>query len=128
MIMNFPVTATQSLEGKVPSLLERIFVVRLFLTLDQLQHFTGSRKSAQILLGKDELAAMFNLEDSPARLDQVGFDTQFFLQFLRQTGGFGSIISTTAVRDFAGLHFLLNLLRIDAIARRVRTRPRTDHN
>jgi hypothetical protein len=78
--------------------------VPLFLCPYQFQHFAGSWKSAQILLGKNELAAMLNLEDSPARLDQIGLDTEFSLQFLRQTGGFGSIISTTAVCNLADLH------------------------
>jgi hypothetical protein len=114
MIMNSPVTCAQPLDGKGSSLLERVFAVRLLLSLHQLQYFAGSRESAQVFLGKDELAAMFNLEDSPARLDQLGFNTQFFLQFLRQTGGFGSVISTTAVRDFAALHVFLNLLGNDA--------------
>jgi hypothetical protein len=71
---------------------------------------------------------MLNLEDSPARLDQIGLDTEFSLQFFRQTGGFGSIISTTAVRDLAGPHVFLNLLGIDVIARRVYTRQKTDHD
>jgi hypothetical protein len=71
---------------------------------------------------------MLNLEDSATRLDQIGLNTEFSLQFLRQTGGFWSIISTTAVRDLADLHVFLNLLGIDVIARRVYTRQKTDHD
>ncbi len=72
------------------------------------------RKTAQILFGKNELTAVLNLEDSTAGLDQLGLDAEFFLQFLRQTGGPGFVVSHAAVRDLAGLHVFPNILANDS--------------
>ena len=83
-----------------------ISAVLLFVSLDYFHHFPGIGKSAQILFGKNEIAAVLNLEDSPSRFDQLGINTQFFLQFLRQTDGPGFVVSHPAVRDFAAIHVL----------------------
>ncbi len=81
--------------------------MRLFVSLYQLNYFPGIRESACFLFGKNELAAVLNLKDSPIRLNQFGINAQFLLQFLRQTGGSGFVISHSAVRDFADIHVLL---------------------
>jgi hypothetical protein len=55
--------------------------------------------SAQLLLGKDQLAVQHHLELPALPLDELGFDTACVLDLGRQTGGPGKIVSLDAVGD-----------------------------
>jgi hypothetical protein len=70
------------------------------LGLQQLDHFTGLREAAELHFGEDQFLVIVDFEDATRFLDQFGIDTQFRLQFFRQTGGFGIVVSHPAIFDF----------------------------
>jgi hypothetical protein len=51
------------------------------------------------VLAENELAIGDDIEDSAVAGDQLGFHAQLSLDFSRQTGGFGFVISLGAIRD-----------------------------
>ena len=51
------------------------------------------------LLGEDELAFEGHLEGAPTALLKCGLQSKLFLNFVRQTGGLGSVVSNHAVFD-----------------------------
>jgi hypothetical protein len=55
------------------------------------------RKPSGLLLGKDQLAVGFDLENTAAASDQFHFDTRFFFDFGRQTGSPGKVVSLYTV-------------------------------
>ena len=57
------------------------------------------RKSAGFYLAVDQLAVDFDVEDPSAPLDEFGADAELGLDGVRQTGGWGSVVSFYAVFD-----------------------------
>jgi hypothetical protein len=55
------------------------------------------RKPSRFVLGKDQLAVGFDLENTAAAFDKVHFITGFFFDFGRQTGSPGKVVSLSAV-------------------------------
>ena len=49
------------------------------------------------LLGVDQLAVPFDLEDPVAPFDELGFDAELISNRVRQTGGSGQVVSNDAV-------------------------------
>ncbi len=64
---------------------------------DAVQDFRMFRKSAGFLLAVDQLAVGFDVEDSPAALDEFGGDVEFGLDRVRQTGGLRRVVSLYAI-------------------------------
>ena len=54
-------------------------------------------ESAGFLLAVDQLAVDFDVEDSPAALDEFDGDVEFGLDCIRQTGGLGRVVSLYAI-------------------------------
>jgi hypothetical protein len=80
-------------------------VLRLFLA-EELHDFTVIRKTPYFGLGKYEAAPIFHIENASAGTNEFRLDSQCLLQFLRQTGGFGFVVSGTAISNFADIgHF-----------------------
>ena len=67
--------------------------------LQLLSYLAGIGEAAGLVLGKDQLAIHLDVEDAPAAGNQFCLDTQGFAQFVRQTGGFGIIVSDCTVGD-----------------------------
>jgi hypothetical protein len=59
-------------------------------------------EAALLLLREDQLIPDGDLEDSSRTLDELGLDTEFPLDLLRQTGGAREVVSDTAVFDVDG--------------------------
>jgi len=81
----------------------------LFGFLDQLEDLSITGEPTEVLLGKDQISAILDLEDSSARPDQFRFDTKLFVQFIRQTGGSGLVVSFSAISNFANIHDYMDL-------------------
>ena len=54
-------------------------------------------ESAGFLLAVDQLAVDFDVEDSPAALDEFDGDVEFGLNRIRQTGGLRRVVSLYAI-------------------------------
>ena len=61
------------------------------------QDFRVFRKMAGFFLAVDQLAVDFDVEDSPAALDEFGGDVEFGLDRVRQTGGLRRVVSLYAI-------------------------------
>ncbi len=61
------------------------------------KNFLVFGKTPLFLLGKDQLSIGHHLEDPSGRLDQFRLDPQLLLERLRQTGGFGVVVSLHAI-------------------------------
>jgi hypothetical protein len=70
----------------------------------QLDNFSDIRESAQLLLGENELASVFDLEYPARGLNEFGLDAQLIFQLLRQTSGFRFVASRSAVGNLTELH------------------------
>jgi hypothetical protein len=68
-------------------------LLELFLDLARLG------EAAQFLLGEDKVVADGDLEDASVATDQLGLDAELLLDFSRQTGGTGVVVSARAVLD-----------------------------
>ena len=67
---------------------------------DQLQHLSGIRVSADILLGEDEISIDRHLEHAARSLDQFDLGVGVLpLNLGRQTGGPWSVVSDCAILD-----------------------------
>ncbi len=66
---------------------------------EAVQYFRMFRESAGFLLAVDQLAIDFDVEDSPAALDEFGVDVEFGLNRVRQTGGLRRVVSLYAILD-----------------------------
>ena len=64
---------------------------------DAVQDFRVFGESAGFLLAVDQLAVDFDVEDSPAALDEFDGDVEFGLDRVRQTGGLGRVVSLYAI-------------------------------
>jgi hypothetical protein len=73
----------------------------LFFGFYEFDHFPLVGKAAHVLLGENQLPAILNLENSSTRLHQFRLNAEFRLQFLRQTGGFGPVVSRSAKGNLA---------------------------
>ena len=51
------------------------------------------------VLAEDEVAVETDVEDAATALDQLGLNAVLLLDHLRQTGGFGQVVSFSAVFD-----------------------------
>ena len=77
--------------GAVPRLLRSVKLT------EAVQHLRMFRESACFFLAVDQLAVDFDVEDSPAALDEFGVDVELGLNRVRQTGGLGRIVSLYAI-------------------------------
>ena len=66
---------------------------------EAVQDFGMVRKLAGFLLAVDQISIGFNVEDSPAALDEFGVDVEFGLNRVRQTGGLRRVVSLYAILD-----------------------------
>jgi hypothetical protein len=57
------------------------------------------REATRSVLAEHVLAVCDDVEDPAAPLDQLGLDSGFSLDGVRQTGGFGKVVSFSAVGD-----------------------------
>jgi len=64
---------------------------------DAVQDFRMFGESAGFLLAVDQLAVDFDVEDSPAALDEFDGDVEFGLDRVRQTGGLRRVVSLYAI-------------------------------
>ncbi len=55
------------------------------------------RKLAGFLLAVDQISVDFDVEDSPAALDEFDVDPEFGLNGIRQTGGSRRVVSLYAI-------------------------------
>ena len=62
-------------------------------------NLAGLREAARHLLGVDEIVADGDFEDAAAAADKLRLDTELLLDFSRQTGGPGEVVSAGAVLD-----------------------------
>jgi hypothetical protein len=83
----------------------------LFRAGDQFEHLSLVGKPSQALLGEYEFSSVFHLKHPAGRLDQLRLNSQGFFKLYRQTGGLGSVVSRTAIGNFANLHVLNTLHR-----------------
>jgi hypothetical protein len=60
---------------------------------------SGLREAARLFLGEDEVVPHGDFEDAPVAADQLGCDAELLLDFGRQTGGAGVVVSARAVLD-----------------------------
>ena len=67
--------------------------------LDRPDDLAGTRETAGLLLGEDQLIADRDLEDASVAPDQLGLDAELLLELVRQTGGTGVVVSDGAVLD-----------------------------
>ncbi len=65
------------------------------------------RKTTCLVLGKNYLSVYFYVEDAASAADEFRLDSKLFFQFLRQTGGLGSVVSLHAVCDGYFFHSIL---------------------
>lgn len=56
-------------------------------------------KAVHFVLGPDLLPIHDHVKDAPPALDELGVDAETLLDFIRQTGGFGKIVSLHAIGD-----------------------------
>lgn len=71
---------------------------------DQAFHFAVLGKAPEGLLGEQRLAVEADLEDPVLALDQLRIEAETLLQFGRQTGGSGLVVSNDAVFDVDSGH------------------------
>ncbi len=64
---------------------------------DRLCDLTLIREAADFFLGEDQLSFQGDLEYAVLALDELGVEIEFVLQFSRQTGGSGFVVSNHAV-------------------------------
>jgi hypothetical protein len=67
--------------------------------LELLLDLSGLREAAQLFLGEDEVVSHGDFEDAPMAADQLRLDGELLLDFSRQTGGAGVVVSASAVLD-----------------------------
>ena len=60
-------------------------------------HFAVLREALEVFLRKDQLVTELDLENTVLSLDEVGFNTELLLDFVRQTGGSGQIVSNYTI-------------------------------
>jgi hypothetical protein len=60
-------------------------------------------EAADLVFGEDQVAVHFDVEDAAAAFNQFAVDVDGFFDRVRQTGGFGLVISHPAVLD-ADMH------------------------
>ena len=68
-----------------------------FLRLEFLNYLTRVGEPASFTFGKHELIIYDNIKDTVASRDQFCLSTIGVAQFIRQTGGFGLIVSLLAI-------------------------------
>jgi hypothetical protein len=68
-----------------------------FLRLEFLNYLTRVREPASYTFGKHELIIYDDIKDTVAPRDQLRLNTISVAQFIRQTGGFGLIVSLLAI-------------------------------
>lgn len=81
-------------------------VVAVRLTPRQRIDFRVGREAAECLLGKFELAVDEDLEDAPARTDELDINLGQLLQACPRTEGFWLVASTAAIVN-RNVHFAL---------------------
>jgi hypothetical protein len=84
-------------------------LLRLLLFAQEFYDLAGIWETPYFGLGEDETSPIFHIENTSAGTNQFGLDTQFFLQFIRQTGGFRFVVSHAAIGDFAEIRHFLSL-------------------
>ena len=67
------------------------------------QHLLVLGEPTDLILGEDQFSVGGDIEDAAAAFDELGLDAVGLLDGLRQTGGFGEVVSLHAVLD-ADLH------------------------
>jgi hypothetical protein len=65
--------------------------------LELLNHLARIGKASGLVLGKDQLAINLDVEDAPAAGNQLCLNAKGFSQLVRQTGGFGVIVSNCTI-------------------------------
>ena len=71
----------------------------LELAFQGLAHFAILREAALGLFREHQLIVQLDLENATTALDQLRFDTEFLLNFRRQTGGAGLVVSNNTIFD-----------------------------
>ncbi len=69
------------------------------LCLDFFKNLARIREPARFELGENEFTIDFDIEDPVSPGDQLGLNSQTLTQFIRQTGGFGFVVSYRAIMD-----------------------------
>jgi hypothetical protein len=67
--------------------------------LDQIEHLVALRKTFELVLGKNELAIEFHVEDAVLPLDELRSHLEFLLDTVRQPGGMRQVVSLHAILD-----------------------------
>jgi len=80
----------------VPYSFEELNLLFLF---ELLQDFSLLGESSGLRLFVDGFAVGDDFENSPGARDETGFDAQFLLDFIRQTGGGRLVVSSASVFD-----------------------------
>ncbi|MCG3138363.1 MAG: hypothetical protein HJJLKODD_02226 [Phycisphaerae bacterium] len=91
-----------------------LFVI-LLAFLQEIDNFLMFRESANLMLAEDQLTINLHIKYPAGTLDHFRFYAELFTNGVRQTGGFGSVVSLHAVGN-RNLH-ILNLFLVDSLMR-----------